>query len=96
MAGSRVKRKDYNRGYRITLRDKVRAYMSTHPCVVCGFSDPRALDFHHRDPKTKTATVSQLLTQRKEAELWTEVEKCDVMCANCHRIHHAKGRGDIP
>ena len=61
-------------------------YLADHPCVDCGESDPRCLEFDHRDPGTKTANVATLV---QRAGAWkvilAEIEKCDVRCANCHR-----------
>lgn len=62
-------------------------------CVRCGWrpSSPReyaALEFHHIDPTKKeyqVASVWLARAERREAEL----EKCEMICANCHRIHHA-------
>lgn len=47
------------------------------------------LDFHHRDPHTKSFTISKSY-RRKLAALTAEVEKCDLLCATCHRIVEAK------
>lgn len=53
-------------------------------CKVCGYKkDARALQFDHRDPSEKLFDVSQM----KNCARWKimdEVEKCDVLCANCH------------
>ena len=55
----------------------------------CGFKHPAAIDFHHRDPKEKEFTVSQMLRRGKtEKQMLKEIAKCDTLCANCHRIHH--------
>jgi len=59
------------------------------PCVQCGFDDHRAIDFHHRDPATKVASINSMV---KRNVPWDEVEaeiaKCDALCANCHRLAH--------
>ena len=58
-------------------------------CKVCGFNHPAALDFHHIDPKEKFKTVSDLKWSGCSHETFiTEIEKCDVLCSNCHRIKH--------
>ena len=68
------------------------AIKQTKKCLVCGNDDVRVLDFHHRDDN-KTANVSYLACNgfRRETIL-VEMEKCDVLCANCHRIHHYEAR----
>lgn len=57
-------------------------------CADCGYAKaPVALDFDHRDPSTKSFNVSAGVdASRPWAIILTEIEKCDVVCANCHRI----------
>jgi hypothetical protein len=56
-------------------------------CMRCNESFPRCVyDFHHRDVTTKVNAISNLL--RKPKLLWEELKKCDLLCANCHRIVH--------
>ena len=55
-------------------------------CADCGYAeDPVALDFDHRLGAEKSFNVGQSMTRNLE-EVLAEVEKCDVRCANCHRI----------
>lgn len=59
-------------------------------CARCGYREhAAALNFHHRDPATKTATPSSLLRAGMDA-VRREIAKCDVLCANCHAITHAE------
>jgi|SRR5882757_4746928 len=60
-------------------------YLSTHPCVDCGNSDPRVLEFDHRDELTKSHNVTELWNY-SWSRIMDEISKCDVRCANCHRI----------
>jgi hypothetical protein len=64
------------------------AFKLSLKCTKCGFSHPAALDFHHRDPTEKESTVSKLVSNKRFTRAMEEVEKCEVLCANCHRIHH--------
>lgn len=60
-------------------------------CVRCGFADARALDFHHVDPATKRFSVANIGVHRpSDARLLAEIAKCELLCANCHRITHAE------
>lgn len=45
-------------------------------------------DFHHRDPKQKDFDWSKLRL-RSIAAINKELDKCDLLCANCHRKRHA-------
>ena len=56
-------------------------------CEICGFSHPAALDFHHINDD-KDLTVSKLITYGNKDRILKEIEKCKVLCSNCHRILH--------
>jgi hypothetical protein len=61
-------------------------------CADCGYNEYACgLDFHHRDPATKTAPVSNLL-KASIPRLMTEIAKCEVICAICHRVRNMKAR----
>jgi hypothetical protein len=67
-------------------RKKMLIYLSQHPCVDCGNTDIRCLEFDHvRD--SKVDDISRMLgvfANWKTIEV--EIAKCEVRCANCHRI----------
>jgi hypothetical protein len=55
-------------------------------CLDCGYDkDPRALDFDHLGTEPKIAGISEMITYKWDRIL-TEIDKCCVRCANCHRI----------
>lgn len=76
----------FNKVARNRNRDFLNNYLSKNPCVDCGFSDIRALEFDHvrggkiRDVTRMVANASSLDRIR------SEILKCEVRCANCHRI----------
>jgi hypothetical protein len=58
-------------------------------CNHCKQTYPVAvLDFHHRDPKQKKFEISGAVNDKGYAELIQEARKCDLLCANCHRMLH--------
>lgn len=63
-------------------------------CINCPEKDPACLDFHHRDPQHKKANLSEAIAQWSIERLQNEVNKCDILCANCHRKLHATERKD--
>jgi transposase len=68
---------------------KYRAYeLLGGKCRDCGESDIFKLHFHHIDPDEKEFTISQFKNKPWEA-YEAEVNKCVLLCANCHMIHHS-------
>jgi hypothetical protein len=47
-----------------------------------------AMDFHHREPSSKSFTIGGAKRRSMDA-LLAEAAKCDLLCARCHRIRHA-------
>lgn len=80
-----AKRNKYNRA---ANREYVSRYKSAKGCMFCGENHPIALDLHHLNPAMKDSAVSAMLYNCK-ARIDVEIQKCVVLCANCHRKHHA-------
>lgn len=64
-----------------------------YACEECGASGPPGfLDFHHKDPSTKDFTISEVYrnigVSRFEQLVVPELEKCMLLCPNCHRLKH--------
>ena len=58
-------------------------------CSVCGEKRPYCLDYHHVNAEDKTITISKLLVQGSGVKrLIKEIDKCILVCANCHREIH--------
>jgi hypothetical protein len=78
---------------RISRREwtiKAIEYMG-NKCKVCGGTfHYAAMVFHHRDPSKKEFKISYLVNKRTLTweHLKKELEKCDLVCANCHNIIH--------
>lgn len=65
------------------------------PCMDCGEAHPWfVMDFDHRDPSAKTANVS-LMINRPRGVILAEIEKCDLVCANCHRKRTHRQRNPL-
>lgn len=61
-------------------------YLKEHPCMDCGYSDIRALEFDHVRG-TKKKGVTKLVSMGLSWEsIMKEIDKCDVVCSNCHKI----------
>lgn len=59
-------------------------------CVECGYREhPAALDFDHLEGHPKSFTIGQNVNH-SDVEIIEEVCKCQVVCANCHRVRTSK------
>lgn len=75
---SRKAKQDYSDGIKVASG-----------CTDCGLKmpeHPEVFDFDHIDPTQKTGSVASKLTSGSLASLKDEIAKCEVVCANCHRI----------
>lgn len=58
-------------------------------CHHCnGVFHPSAMEFHHRDPESKEVTIGMVANKRWEV-IKEELDKCELLCSNCHRILHS-------
>ena len=58
-------------------------YFKSHPCVDCGETDPVVLEFDHLGKKS--FTVADGMKDKSWTAVLREIEKCEVVCVNCHR-----------
>lgn len=65
-------------------------YFQARSCIDCGETDPVVLEFDHL--REKSFSIGAALTSRSWQSILDEIEKCEVVCANCHRRRTA-GRG---
>lgn len=73
---------------RLTFKQKL-IDMLGGKCQMCqGQFHHAAFDFHHNEDKVEN--ISAMFDSKSEAEVLKEVKKCTLLCANCHRIHHAR------
>lgn len=94
--GSRAKKPQQ---YREVARNLTRQYAADfqkwkeqQKCLVCEEDNSCCLDLHHLDPSQKDMAVSTAVTRWSWNKLQTEIDKCVVVCRNCHaKIHN----GDI-
>ena|SRR5687768_11873433 len=63
-------------------------FLREHPCMDCGESDVVVLEFDHLE--NKAFSVSHGIREKNWETVLREIEKCDVVCANCHRRRTAR------
>lgn len=69
------------------LRKFVQEYKMSQGCMDCGLSPehPEVLEFDHRPDEEKSFDLAKVMG-KTESQLRAEMAKCDVVCANCHRV----------
>lgn len=83
-----------NRELKIILRSRMYDYLQGKSCEKCGISDPRVLEFDHIDPKTKDFSIAKAMHDIMSWDkLLAEIQKCQILCANCHKIKTAAEQG---
>ena len=107
---SRERQSEYNKQYYRDHAERFQAYVKKRwherteiiqqlktgmSCTRCGNDDIRVLDFHHLDRTTKEASVSDMIRRGwGKDRIIQEIAKCEVLCANCHRILHWEERNE--
>lgn len=92
--GKTFTRSHYRRNKHLYLAKNARAYarhrelirqVKSRPCADCGVQYPfYVMDFDHREGELKEFELNSVARTPVKAIL-REIEKCDVVCANCHR-----------
>ena len=76
-----------------TARQYIWDYLSTHPCVDCGESDPIVLQFDHVSGDKRDAVSNLGKGNHSLEQVKAKIAKCVVRCANCHQRKTHKERG---
>lgn len=88
-----IKKKKQARDSNIRILERNRLYVNnyklTHSCKLCGESDIACLDFHHLDGENKDDNISNLVRKCCSIQrIQKEINKCEILCSNCHRKYH--------
>jgi len=86
---NKIKIKSLVNKRRLTKLRQIQKIKSVHGCMKCGIKDHRVLDFHHRDHTTKNFPLGWAAC-RSWKNIIKEIEKCDLLCRNCHAVLHFK------
>lgn len=86
--------RDKNRKARKRNAQFILEHKKGKKCRDCGGAYPSyVLDYDHINPKTKVAKVSRLVSQAVSLKrIRNEIEKCHILCSNCHRERTHKRR----
>lgn len=76
---------------RTIFRANMLEFMSGKGCLDCGENDIRVLELDHISPENKSFSVSQAVKLGYSwDEVLVEIEKCQILCANCHKRRTAQ------
>lgn len=90
-----MNRKEYKEAHRQAKREFNKNYIYQFKlgktCECCGnHYPPEVLDFHHKKPNQKDRSVAVASNNCWSTErLQKEIDKCILLCANCHRLVHS-------
>jgi hypothetical protein len=81
---------------RIRIRKELIDYAGGK-CCKCGYAKySEVLEFHHKDPSQKLFDICGMnMTKYSKDILKKEVDKCDLLCANCHRETHVESKNEF-
>jgi|APSaa5957512622_1039677.scaffolds.fasta_scaffold07485_6 hypothetical protein len=87
------KEKERTKKRKQTLRRWFNEYKETLSCSKCGEGHPACLEFHHTKASEKDFMVSDSIERKgfSRDKILAEINKCTILCANCHRKIHAEG-----
>ena len=78
------------KNHRTQYKDRAIEYKGGK-CIICGYNKCRsALEFHHTNPKEKDFSISHKGETRGWDNIRKELDKCILVCSNCHREIHSE------
>jgi len=82
-----------NKKWKKRITERLDEIVDEWKCSECGYDKSRAaLEFHHLDPTKKDFSISSRWTISHD-KLKEEIDKCIMLCANCHRELHEEIKG---
>jgi hypothetical protein len=79
------------------IRLEIQAHKEQTPCADCGKQYPHyVMDFDHVRGE-KVGNVADMINRNCSGGVWQEIEKCELVCANCHRCrtHSRRQQTDL-
>jgi hypothetical protein len=84
-ANKKQNKKKSRKSRKNKCQDFVKELLQKSSCKDCGIADWEVLEFDHRIPAEKYKSITTILKYGSISLLKPEIEKCDIVCANCHR-----------
>lgn len=90
---NRESRYQLKKAYHLERKLKLMA-LKDSKCFDCGINhngkNAAIFHFHHRNPEEKLFAIGNKLTCKSWDTLLIEIEKCNLLCANCHEMTHSQ------
>ncbi|MFP8953426.1 homing endonuclease associated repeat-containing protein [Natrialbaceae archaeon A-arb3/5] len=92
---------EWNTERTLRRRSRLRSWLNEQKrersCSRCAVDSVACLDFHHVDETTKMMAVGRMVTFGYGTDaIRAEIEKCEILCANCHRkAHHSEPSDEL-
>ena len=86
------KAKAWTKATILSNREKIDLYLTARPCVDCGEPDIVVLEFDHVRGKKRNDVSVMVNRGCTWKTIASEIDKCEVRCANCHRRRTARSR----
>lgn len=74
-------------------KDLVWSFLVGASCVDCGNDNPVVLEFDHIESNKYMEISLMMRNLHADSSIIEEIEKCEIVCANCHRIRTATRAG---
>lgn len=85
--GRKISIRKANKRLRLRIKESINDFKKDKQCVKCGDKRHYVLDFHHLIDK-EFDIASSISSGKSKKRLFKEIEKCELLCANCHRELH--------
>jgi len=89
-AKNRDSEKDHVKRRKARIREWFKDHKLSLKCIKCGESHPATIDFHHSHGKKEKSISKMVADGYSIFRISEELEKCEVLCSNCHRKKHLK------
>lgn len=97
-SNNKEKLSKYGKDYHARIKEKWYTFLREQGkdvCENCGYKKSMvAIDYHHKNPDKKEFNISNVryrsFTRENKCTLLAELEKCEVLCSNCHRELHER------
>lgn len=89
------KQREARKRRRRSILKAIQDLKEENPCLDCEEYYPYfVMDYHHRDPETKERCIATMVQRGVRLDkILQEIDKCDLLCSNCHRLREFYARG---